>query len=380
MRPRGFTLVELLVAGAITTFVIALVLGTFVSQQRSFAALDLSRQAQETARDAMLEMEQPLRRLGFGLEPRYALDFSIYACTATPCVRDRADGPDELVFLARDPAYRWLDNGEGACTTPGGCFTGHAWPITSTSPFQVTARKGDKFHKGRVMLAACPAGRNMTMGTLEALSQAAADGTITLSVAPAVAGNPYRENIYASCLTEPGAAVFFVDRYRYFVRDVAGTPWLMLDTGLDLNEDGITPDAGDVADLLPIAPNVADLQIAYLLDPGTTLGFAAPDSGADWIIGNASGTREQPNPAVTPVPIYSTPRTDAARFTLHPANVRGLRLTYGVRASRSDAAGPTTVRPLRLSENRNTLPGVLGYSFSSTVTTRDMLSRSPSIF
>jgi type IV pilus assembly protein PilW len=382
----GFTLVELLVSGTVTVFVIALILGIFVGQQRSFAALDLARQANERARDALLEMEPPLRRLGFGVEPRHALDFAFYACPTTPCVRDRASAPDELVFYARNPAYRWLDDGVGDCAAAGGCFTGNAWTITSTSPFVVNAREGDVFHKGRVMLVSCAFGASLSMFTLAGSVTAESAGPLTLPVAAPVAGNPYRENLFEGCLGAPGSAAFFVDRYRYFIRIVGDQPYLSLDTGLDLNLDDVTPDAGDARDVLPVAEGIEDLQVAYVLNPGSARGFTAPDADRNWVVGDTRGTEEQPDSALAPAPVYSTPLDSPARYTLHPANIRAVRLSLGLRALRADDGMPAIWLgdPFPLRENRSVAPSSLGrvrrYTYSTTVTLRDMDSRGASIF
>ena len=55
MRPvpthhhRGFTLVELMISGAITAFTIAVVAGTFTSQQRGMEGVEVARTAQRSA-------------------------------------------------------------------------------------------------------------------------------------------------------------------------------------------------------------------------------------------------------------------------------------------------------------------------------------------
>src|SRR2546422_11032647 len=60
--PRGFTLIEVTVGAAVALIVIGIVTATFLSQQRSMQALDLSREASSAARDAMLSMQETIGR------------------------------------------------------------------------------------------------------------------------------------------------------------------------------------------------------------------------------------------------------------------------------------------------------------------------------
>src|SRR5262249_11969881 len=79
-------------------------------------------------------------------------------------------------------------------------------------------------------------------------------------------------------------------------------------------------------------------QIAYELRPSTT-GIAAPDNGSDWIVGNTPGTLEEPDPTAV-APVQTTAEADPARFTLHPANIRAVRIQLTVRSLRQDVTQP----------------------------------------
>ena len=79
---KGFTLIEVLVGAAVALVVIGVVTSTFLSQQRSMQALDLSREASNGNRDAMLSMQETIGRAGYGVDPRYAFDFRSYSCPA----------------------------------------------------------------------------------------------------------------------------------------------------------------------------------------------------------------------------------------------------------------------------------------------------------
>jgi type IV pilus assembly protein PilW len=360
---RGFTLIEVTVGAAVAMLVIGVVTATFLSQQRSMQALDLSREASNAARDAMLSMQQTIGRAGYGVDPRYAFDFRSYSCpswtAAAPC-RDKINGPDEIVFVSRDPNYYWAGT---PSSTVSGCdptapCTGHAWQVTAfdTTHVTISANAGDKFLKGQIVEMVCAQGRNPTMGRMAGNQTAASASALQLTLDPIAAGNPYRTNIPAShdaCFDQAGVSLFLVNRYRYHIATVNGDPWLMLDRGLDYNQNGTTPEvvssgSPDTADEIPIAHGVEGMQIAYLLQPSTT-GVAAPDSDGDWVLGNAAGTIEEPDPTVTaPVSSWNTNPTTpidgdtaAVRFNKNPANIRGVRIRLTVRSLRQDITQPT---------------------------------------
>jgi hypothetical protein len=173
----------------------------------------------------------------------------------------------------------------------------------------------------------------------------------------------------------------------------------MLDRGLDYNGNGTTaegvtatnPTGGDSADLIPIAHGVEDFQVAYLLRPSQTGGPGAPDNGGDWIIGDTAGVVEEPDPFAT-APLQNTADTDASRFTMHPANIRGVRIRITVRsllrdlsAGPSFAGDPATPPSATALENRNVftsvvLGGFRRYFQSVAVATPNLNSKDPFIF
>jgi type IV pilus assembly protein PilW len=393
-RSRGFTLVELLVVVALIGFVMALVMGTFMSQQRSIESTEVNRGAQDAQRDAMLELDKGLRRAGFGINPRYALDLRTYRCGATNgTCRDRTDAPDELVFVSRNAQYQTSAN--GCLSTPSSSCVGNVWSIAGLTGTTLTlrARGGERFRKGRVLLLACAGAQTTTMVTVNSLASAgsAGDLSVTLTADPnadsANPTDPYQQTALAAaaCFTAEGAAAFLVDRFRYFIRAYNGTPYLMLDAGIDLDEDGLLP-AGDDDDLLPIAPNIEDLQVSYVFP--SSAGFTPADgTGGDAILGNTAGTQQEPDPTLAAgVDWYRVSPTSSNHYIAHPANVRAIRIDLNVRSSRTDPGpgGNWTGDPLFLNGNRNTQLGSFGRFrrslATSTVTLRNVESRSPFIF
>lgn len=380
-RERGFSLIELMVASAIAILVIATASMALLSQYQGMQTADFSRLANGSSRSAISNIETSLRRAGWGIDPRYALDFK-YNCAGTPC-RDKTNGPDELAFVSRNPMYRWLDNGEGACATAGGCFTGNAWPPVLPPPtagsVTVAFPAGYTLHKGQVILVTCASGLNPVMFTLSA---GVTGGQTTLSAAPDVAGDPYNNPsgiVPGDCHEQAGAAVFLVDRFRYFIQTINGTPWLMLDTGLDLNDDGTLP-PGDTADLIPVAKNVEDMQVAYVMNSSATM----PVVSTDWIVGDDPGTQEEPAFSATQ-PLYSTPLDDPSRFLNLAGNVRAVRVSLIIRSDRTDKSHGTswTGEQIPNAENR-TAASPAGqwrrYTAETEITLHNLESRLPFIF
>ena len=405
-QPRGFTLIEVTVGAAVALIVIGIVTATFLSQQRSVQALDLSREASNAARDAMLSLQQTIARAGYGIDPRYAFDFRNYNCpnwtAANPC-RDRMNFPDQIVFVSRDPDYYWAGTPSStiAGCSPSSPCTGHAWQVKAFDPTHVTvaASAGDTFLKGQLVEMTCAQWSNPTIGQVAATAQATSAADLQLTLDAAVAGNPYRANIPAahdSCFDTAGVSLFLVNRYRYHVATVNGDPWLMLDRGLDYNQNGTTAEEGaggapDTADEIPIAHGLEGMQFAYLLRPSTT-GVAAPDNGGDWVIGNTPGVIEEPDPTVT-APTLVTSDTDPLRYNLHPANIRGVRIRLTVRSLRLDITQPSdwfgdpATPPDGSTSIENcdnfvvvTLGRYRRYFSSATVSTPNLGSKDPFIF
>jgi type IV pilus assembly protein PilW len=383
-RARGFTLLELLVASTITFLAVGMATMGFITQNESLQAMDMTRVANESSRDAMLQLETSLRRAGWGIDPRHAIDM-VYKCAGAGC-RDRTGAPDELVFVARNPMYRWLDKDTGGCTTVGGCFEGNSWKIDSvnltSAPKRVTITllADQVLDKGRVVLATCAGGQSPVMLTLDARAPASGSAGGPVTLVP-VTGDTAPYNVPSelqACHDDPGAGLFLVDRFRYFIATQGTTeprPWLMLDTGLNIN---------GVDEIIPIAKNVEDLQVAYVLQPYA--GQTAPDTNADWIIGNNRSSAAAEELSLTAAaPDYKTATNSPSRYTKHPANVRGVRVSLTLRSVRTDARmGKTWAGESVLgTENRaGSLSGgaLRRYIARTEITLRNMDSKSPFTF
>jgi type IV pilus assembly protein PilW len=375
---RGVTLVELLVALAIGAIVLAAVFGVVQSQQRAYFQGHLQRAAQQSARSALAFIEQRLSLAGYGMDAPLAFDFRWYGAppdgpqpcpsAASPCVRDRTDGNDELVFYARDPRY-WAP--EAHDLDP----RGNAWRVLGLDLGSVTlsARKDDVFEKGRILQLLCPRGAKyaymtvaQTVGPLAADAPAPGGVTIRLEApitSPPNDSNPFRQQDAAvadTCFTNPvaPARAYFIDRYRFHVRPVAvgatQEPFLVLDTGLDRNMDG--PDEGEE---IVLAGGIESFQVGYLLTngslaprgttPGSAIAFTSgPIAGASQS-GNGITTLQFPGVVppdkwlYEPTSFYGIAASPmgtipATRLTDHQANIRAVRIAIVARGPEPEPA------------------------------------------
>jgi len=402
-RQSGLTLIELLVGTGIAAVAIAMASMAMVTQSQAMRALDLTRGANTSSREAMQQIEHNLRLLGWGIDPHFAIDLTTNCLNPTPpgpC-RDQVNAPDQLAFVSRNPMYRFLNQNEGGCALVNGCTYGKAWPIsamTSGSPNtitispQATNPSSVNLEMGRIVLAVCAGGQNATMLTLDRSYTISNAGSFVLNPVSAPSP-PYNDwNSLLPCHGAAGAMLFLVDHYRYFVQPPPPgqtTYWLMLDLGLDLNGNGTLPPA-DTADLIPVAKGVEDMQVAYVIPPNPACA-TAPDNGpgatGDWIIGNNPGVVEEPLGTLATVPpTYQTAANDPSRCnSLNAANVRGVRVSLTIRSEMPDRSkGPTwTGDSVPFAENHTgTASGgnYRRYTSETEITLRNLDSRSSFIY
>lgn len=390
---RGFTLAELLVSLAVVAVVMTLVLGFTLAQKGIVESGELERATTERSRDALFEIERNLRAAGFGVDPRFAFDFNSFRCTADdvvtgeggrPTCRDRRDTSDSLVFLSRDPSYRIDPQGTGGCGDANGCPQGRAWRLTGSgaTTLSIEAREGDLFRRGQVLLAVCPKGFRWSMATVAETTQAAADGPLDLTLYEADSAAPTLESDFTHGCYGTGATVFAVRRLLYAIRTYDGVPWLVRDEGLDFDGDDSDPWAEeDPDDVVPLVPNVEDLQVAYVLE--RRVGAVPPDSDGNFVVGDdaAEGRlSEEPDPNAL-APLYNTGLDDPLRRNLHPANIRAVRVSLVVRTDRRkppQGGAPPAGDPMPQTENSTRTVDDDGYGrfvVSATVAVRNMTSR-----
>jgi len=374
---RGFTLVEVFVALTVNVVVLIGVLALLQGQQRSFQRGSHDRALQDRARLAMSDLTLSLRRAGYGMDPAFAFDFgpvvnypqiqdrpnrpwvasTSYQCGASVTCRDnRADGTDEVVFYARDPYFARFIQAGGVSNAAVGLDQPLNAPLSA----------------GQVLLVTCQGGGWRAYVTVGAAAPVGAQ-SIAL-VAGAGTTFPQQNGLLtdadARCLRDSSkTAVYKIDRYRYFIQQYpepgGGTrPWLMLDRGLQ--------DANGAPALEPVAPDIEDLQLAYVF----------PNATASQAVGAAGG---QLAPGAGGIDLVSGPPTfddfavppSLSRQTHHPANIRSVRVGLVARAPIADVNAPgNNVIPALL--NRAAVAGPAGfdrYVLVTGVATRNLESR-----
>lgn len=405
---RGVTLIELMVALAVGAIVLVALFSVVQGQQTAYYEGHLQRAAQGSARTALSFIEQRLVLAGYGMDAPLVFDFDRYPAApcpalADPCPRDSVNGNDELVFYARDSRY-WVP------ATYAEEPRGNAWRITGLDAagdtVTVNARAGDQFVSGRILQAVCRGGSRYAYFTVARSAQKAApDGPLTLNLLPSVASDPFRRQAGATdgCFTGGEARLFLIDRFRFHVRPVpsggGAQPYLVLDTGLDANGDGL-----DENDEVIIAEGIETFQVGYVMTnaalatrgtvPGTAIAFAQGATGTD--TGSGMTTLEFPGVVAAGMSEYRPtswygyalgPPPHPTRLTDHQANIRGVHVAIVARGPEPDpgvnARADTFSPVLNMDTQPAWIPATVPYNRSTVETTvivRNMTARAMTDF
>lgn len=321
MRGRGYSLVELLLALAILSVVIAGISLLLVQQSLLSAKQELQRSLETNGRLALLEIAGAVRLAGYGIAPTAAFDMDRVACT-TPGTgstcngggRDRADAPDELVVAWRDPA-----------------FTRRAIGLVGTAPtYALTLDRAltQPLAADRILLLLCSGAEP---SAYLALQTAAAAGDTGLTVRTLGAADGYFPAAAPTDACFASASVFSVERRRYFIQaDGTGMPCLYRDRGrgLELLQRGIE-------DLqISYAIGAPPLGSAFASGGGTPATPPAVCGGVNgWVYGACAGTAGAPAEAAI-APDWRLDSYDSARrYTGHPANVRSVTIAIVARST-----------------------------------------------
>jgi type IV pilus assembly protein PilW len=394
-RPHGFTLVELLISLVVVAFMVGGAMALLGQQQRAFENSAADRALQETARTALSDLGQNLRRAGYGIEPWLAFDFgpmNIAATGTTPAIaalsykcttadpssvdgnpvtcRDSIARSDEIVFYARDPSF-----GRQLPLAPAGTT------LTVAGGFK------DTVYPGQVMQVMCASAAAVAYVMVAQrvdpnwVPPAAPPASTAVQLTADAAAFPRQTSLLASpgsCFQTDfaNAKVFWIDRFRYYVAQFVDSdtgvnrPYLMLDRGLT--------DSGRAL-VEPVAPDVEDLQIGYLFPNSPGVAQQMVGAGA---VAAAAGPRlassaSSVNISLAP-PGYADLATAASRQTQSPANIRGVRVSLVVRNP-----GPNITLPLQnvpAAGNRPTYAGQPYYRYlliETTEATRNLGNRFP---
>jgi type IV pilus assembly protein PilW len=368
--PRGFTLVELLVGSLMTTIILGAVAAALMGVQGAFQRESRVKVAVEGMRTATSFIEQRLRMAGYGVEPRFAFDFdgrvlpegakSNHAVVLGGSLPHSIT--DDLAFRYRDAA--WMRRGH---------LTGPSVVLEDT---QNTF--GVSFNKGQLLLVSCVGSRDyVVMKAGAAGVPAEANTSSNFILDPALSSVP----IHTPCLARTGnnapyLMLIHVMRIRIVALD--GRPFLMAFQGLD---------ELDLSSAVPLAADVESFQVAYVMNrpaPGSpnaavrAVDFNSPVS--NWVlgdIGSASADR-LPDPNALPVPVLKLPYEDPARYSRHPANIRAVRLSIGLRSASPEPNGRRSFERVDLEDSGERGPADGYYRTNMTLMVRipNMLSRS----
>jgi type IV pilus assembly protein PilW len=351
---RGFTLIELMMSVAILAFVVAGISQVLIAQSQASNVQSLQRDLEESGRLAMLEIARAVRLAGYGMAPVAAFDFGRYGCSTpdnqatcycttanaktTACssgafLRDRTDGPDELVVNYREPMFSRVITS----VTTGGT----APVITLNAPLKTAPRPGTimELISPSVGKAAYFKVASSTTNTITFLALTTADGYY-----PVPLPGPLLASVDASFV---GGAALQINRVRYFIsNDTDGVPSLWKERGngnellfrgiedMQLSYDigqgppppfGIAPTTGPATTCTPgnpngwsygLCPTASVPLIGATLGSVTTLGIppATPTVTMDWINDN-----------------YDS----AGRYSGLAANIRNVTISIVARATRA---------------------------------------------
>lgn len=318
-RARGFTLVELLVGIAVSSVILMAVAASFIGISGAYSNESQSRSAVEGGRTALAFFERHVKLAGYGIDPRFAFDFTDPTGLANAkdnYAVDTTYRTDDLAFRYRDPAF--MRRGTSAATAGN---------------FATTTALRRALPVGTAFMIACPGGgqrawfRSSTATTPADTSVALTPYGTVHNAAPATA---------LECLGRTGdqAPFLFVlreFRFRVFKDAVSGRAFLGFVPSLATDLSSVP------ASVELLSDDVEELQVAYQMNrpqPGTAFATtAAPDSGGNWIMVDSAGETALPNMAAAP-PSYDDAYESANRYNAHPANIRAVRVSFSVRSAR----------------------------------------------
>ncbi|HEX8440466.1 PilW family protein [Archangium sp.] len=368
--PRGFTLIELLVGAVTTTIILSAVAVTVMGVQASYQTESRIKVAVEGLRTATSFIEQRMRLAGYGVDPRIAFDFgttvlpsnlkanySVVLGTGIPNAVT-----DDLAFRYRDAA--WMRRGRYAGASGIQLETGSTF--------------GMNFAKNQRFIVSCRGGESylVVKAGASGVSKDAAQAS-GLTVDKALSSVADDE----ACLGRTGDQAPFIlllHEVRIRVVNLGGRPFLMAFQGLD---------ELDMSTAVPLVADVESFQVAYVMNrPSPTSTHAKLDAvdktstGPNWVLGDVGSvaTDRFPDVMASPAPTYKTPYEHASRYNRHPANIRAVRVSIGVRSTSREPNGRRAFERVNLEDSTEAAvaDGFYRTNTSTTVRVPNLMSRS----
>jgi type IV pilus assembly protein PilW len=368
--PRGFTLVELLVGAVTTTIILSAVAVTFMGVQGTYQRESRIKVAVEGLRTATNFIEQRLHMAGYGVEPRFAFDFdgkalplgakSNFSVVFGNGVPNSIT--DDLAFRYRDPAWMRRGRFEGA----GGITLEDA-----------KSTLGMDFTKGQRLIVSCVGGKDYVVLKVTGSVSGETNTTSSVLVDPDLSS----AQSDTPCLSKTGDSAPFImllHEMRIRIVDMGGRPFLMAFQGLD---------ELDMSNAVPLAADVESFQVAYVMNrpspDGPNAALQAVDFNSpvsNWVLGDVGSPPVDsiPDPSTQPVPVYRLRYEDPARYNRHPANIRAVRVSIGVRSTTIEPGGRQAFERVDLEDSGEQAPADGYYRTNMTTTVRvpNLLSRS----
>lgn len=373
LRRAGFTLLEMMVSSVIMAIIIVAVGAAFVAVQASYQAEAQIKTTVEGGRIALAYVERSVHMAGYGLDPRHA-----FSMESPGPVKDNLtvsiDGgsgvgasftSDDLAFRFRDPTFLrrgQLSGADLAVKGPDGA---------------ASMALGIKLRSGQPIVIACPTKDAYVVKR----TASAVAATVTTLTALTDYGAPFTTSA-DPCLSEVGPTapyVMLVRELRFRVISVGGRPYLVAynDLAADVTNANTTYD--------PIAADVEDFQVAYVMNRPYELSLCCSDAGAvdvsgnrDWILGDATSEAIPSLDGGSTSPTFATPYDSPLRFNDSPANIRMVRISMTLRSSRSESTSRKGFPPRSLENHAIADAGTDGYYrtvMTTTVRVPNMLSR-----
>lgn len=354
MGRGGFTLVELMVTMITTSIVVAGVMAAVLATSRAIEIDSDVRLPAANIRNATDYLDRVIKMASYGVDPRFAIDFSTASIPSGS--KDNYVGTG---FVTDDLALRYRD--------PGYSRRGHLDDVGVPTQILLDAGNtvGAVFPAGQVFAVICEGQGGNTGWRVVRSTAATAAGTTIIPVGAYASPDPFPANT-TPCLAQTTAfltAIYEV-RFRVIALGTAPNtvPYLVAYTSLDSTV---------TAPFAPIAENVSDFQVSYIMNR-PAVGGNAPDSAAgggtgngNWIMGDAA-TDSLPNPA-SPAPNFNAAFADVLRFNAHPANIRAIRISLTTFGKRNPAAWNRN--SLRIPENSTATVPVARDRFYTTLST-----------
>lgn len=393
-RPQGFTLIEMMTGITISMIVMAGVALTFLGVTNAYHAESNITSVTEGSRVSMSFLERQLKLAGYGVDPRVAFDFD----TGAGALLKDNDGltglgaaaggftTDDLAFRYRDPQF-----------VMSGVMPSLVQITSLSAPTGCPTLPSLK--DGQGLMVICQSAPQTALYLTANGAQAAGATTLLVQKHPTIYNNAATWTDLAWPTIAPGCVgsgvyVFLLNEFR--VRTVAlqssgviaSRPYLVVFHGLKN-----APDPATNADFDPLAPDVEDFQVAYLMNrPFYGSSFAATNSvdapagnasnPADYILGDVDANSVATNalPRLTDAaPAYSDNYDSVNRYNGSPANIRGVRVSVLLRSAFPEATRRKAYSTQSLENHTVAVPAADGFYrtlVTSTVHTDNLSSRS----